>query len=158
MADAREFEEAHKDETDFDGKAINHAEDFSLWTFGVGTGLIKETRFKVKPDDEELKGYCNSRQRDRVLPPTGSDGNILSNTAGDNTSVLTQLTAAMPRQSEYAERANEMRKEELTRKKEKEDKKKDRLCDLHKTTLNMLVMASATDCDDTPSDTAESCR
>eukprot|EP00957_Ditylum_brightwellii_P063302 4804224-Ditylum_brightwellii.AAC.1 len=29
---------------------------------------------------------------------------------------------------------------------------------LHKTTLNMLVMISATNCDDTPSDTAESCR
>eukprot|EP00957_Ditylum_brightwellii_P180860 13778435-Ditylum_brightwellii.AAC.1 len=77
MTDAREFDKAHKDETDFDGKAINHAEDFSLWAFGVGKGLIKETRFKVKPDDEELKGYCGSRQRDRVLPLTGSDGNIL---------------------------------------------------------------------------------
>eukprot|EP00957_Ditylum_brightwellii_P162053 12337962-Ditylum_brightwellii.AAC.1 len=65
---------------------------------------------------------------------------------------------AMSRQSEYAERTNKMRKEELTRKKEKEDKKKDRMGDLHKTTLNMLVMASATDCDGTPSNTAESCR
>lgn len=64
----------------------------------------------------------------------------------------------MSRQSEYAERANKMRKEELTRKKEKEDKKRDRMCDLHKTTLNMLVMASVTDYVDTPSDTAESCR
>eukprot|EP00957_Ditylum_brightwellii_P139664 10644307-Ditylum_brightwellii.AAC.1 len=65
--------------------------------------------------------------------------------AGDNASVLTQLTAVMSRQSEYAERANALRKEELERKKEKEDKKKDKMGDLHKTTLNMLVMASATD-------------
>eukprot|EP00957_Ditylum_brightwellii_P182447 13898618-Ditylum_brightwellii.AAC.1 len=110
MVDAKEFDKAHKDETNFDGKAINHVEDFSLCVFGVGKGLIKETRFRVKPDDEELKSYCDMRQRDQVLPPTGSDGNILSNTPRDNLSVLIQLTAAMSRQSEYAERANVMRR------------------------------------------------
>ena len=64
MADAKDFDDTHKDETDFDGKAINHAEDFSLWAFGVGKGLIKETRFRVNPDNKELKTYCNERQRD----------------------------------------------------------------------------------------------
>eukprot|EP00957_Ditylum_brightwellii_P165169 12575534-Ditylum_brightwellii.AAC.1 len=31
------------------------------------------------------------------------------------------------------------------------------LKELHKTMLNMLIMASVLDCDDTPSDTVESC-
>eukprot|EP00957_Ditylum_brightwellii_P181225 13804257-Ditylum_brightwellii.AAC.1 len=70
MEDAKEFNKTHKDETDFDGNVINHTEDFSLWVFGVRKGLVNETGFRIKPDDEELKSYFNTRQKERILPPT----------------------------------------------------------------------------------------
>eukprot|EP00957_Ditylum_brightwellii_P163440 12443658-Ditylum_brightwellii.AAC.1 len=64
----------------------------------------------------------------------------------------------MSRQLEYEEKTNELRREELNRKKEKEDKKKNGLAKIHKTTLGLLVMTSAPDCNETPSEAAELCR
>eukprot|EP00957_Ditylum_brightwellii_P206195 15347254-Ditylum_brightwellii.AAC.1 len=90
----------------------------------VRKDLVKESRFRDKPVDEELKLYAKARQNDRILPPTGSDGNVLSKTVEDNASVLSQSTAEMSRLSEYAERANDLRKEELDRKKNKEENKR----------------------------------
>eukprot|EP00957_Ditylum_brightwellii_P029823 2255616-Ditylum_brightwellii.AAC.2 len=63
----------------------------------------------------------------------------------------------MSMQLEYAEKANALRKEALERKKNKEETKEEWLGELYKTTLNMLIMASAKDCNDTPSNPAESC-
>eukprot|EP00957_Ditylum_brightwellii_P107219 8181234-Ditylum_brightwellii.AAC.1 len=39
LKDAKEFDEAHKDEPNTGGTAVEHAEDFSLWAYGVGKGL-----------------------------------------------------------------------------------------------------------------------
>eukprot|EP00957_Ditylum_brightwellii_P211446 15366175-Ditylum_brightwellii.AAC.1 len=125
--DAKIFNEAHKVKTDLDGSALNHAEAFSLWAYGVGKGLMKEIRFGEKPDNEELHLHCKNRQKERIFLPTSSDRIFFSNSVGDNASALAQLTTAMSRQSEYAERANNLRHKELDRKKDKEDKKKDRL-------------------------------
>ena len=40
---AAEFNIIHEDDEDFKDKALSHAEDFTLWAYGVGSGRITET-------------------------------------------------------------------------------------------------------------------
>eukprot|EP00957_Ditylum_brightwellii_P029822 2255616-Ditylum_brightwellii.AAC.1 len=61
LKEAKEFDEAHKDEPNTGGTEVEHAEDFSLWAYRVGKGLVKESRFSMKPDDAELKLYAKAR-------------------------------------------------------------------------------------------------
>ena len=65
----------------------------------------------------------------------------------DSIDVLRQLNEGIPRQNERIEETNKLARQEFDRKKEKDDKKKDRMSKLHSSFLNMLLNASSTDGD-----------
>ena len=153
-AEARKFD----DEAEAAGtiSAVNHAEDFSLFLYGVGAGSIPETRYKVIPGDGELKEYQKQLHQKFILPPIDNSTPSLIQHS-DNSSVLAQLSETMSRQTEEAATANRLRREELDRQKEKDDKKRNKISDLHPSTLNMLTMASSSNCDETPDGPSPSC-
>ena len=64
----------------------------------------------------------------------------------------------MARRTEEAQTANNLRRREIECQEEKEERKKDKIKDLHRSIQNMLALASLTDCDDTPLEPDESCK
>ncbi len=155
---AKRFDEDHEEDPSFTTKAIRHAEDFALWAYGVGTELISETRFKINPEDGELRSFGKQRHLECLLPPIPLDGGVhRGGTINDNT-VISQLNSTLSRQIKEAETANKLRLKEIERLEEKEVRKKDKVKDLHSSIFNMLTLASSKDCDDTPNEPTLSCK
>ena len=155
---AKNFDNDHAADPSFMSEAIKHAEDFALWAYGVGTGLIPESRFKINPEDGELRKFGKRRHLDCLLPPIPLTGRVDTGGATNDNAVLTQLNLTMARQTEEAETANNLRRKEIERLEEKEERKKNKLKDLHHSIRNMLALASSADCDDTPTEPAASCK
>ena len=158
IAAAKRFDEDHHEDASFTSDAINHAEDFALWAYGVSLGLIPESRFKINPEDGELVSFGKRRHEECLLPPALPNGGVATGGSIDDTAVLAQLNSTMARQTEEAETANNLRRKEIERQEEKEERKKDKIKDLHISIRNMLTLASSADCDDTPLEPAESCK
>ena len=69
-----------------------------------------------------------------------------------------QLTEDISRQNERIEETNKLARKEFDRKKEKDDKKKDRMLKLHSSFLNILLNASSTDGDRVAKEITSTCR
>ena len=123
FAEAIQFDSLHEDDPDFNDKAIDHAEDFALWAWGVSVGRITETKIAIRPDDGELLDHLNNRTKQCIMPTVETA--MATASAGDNTGVLLQLSTAISKQSEEAGVANLLRREEIDRAIEREEKKKD---------------------------------
>ena len=118
---------------------IEHA---CLFLFGIGKGLIAESRFSIDPDDAEMKEYAARRHAECIQPPAG-----LELTPSNDPIVLSQLTESISRQNEHSQEANELRRTEISRQIDKESQKKNKFVKQHTSFKNMVLMASATDTD-----------
>ena len=126
LAAARAYDETHPDLAD-DDKAIVHADDFCSWAWGAGVSRVPETRVDINADDGELETYRVARQRDCITGLNADNTNAGVATAGtDNAEVLKQLTTSIARQTEEAATSNQLRKDEIERKREHDDEKMDR--------------------------------
>ena len=152
---ATKFDEEHDEDEAFKTSATSLAEDFSFWGYGVRSGLIPETRFRLRPDDSELQAYSKERHEKCILPANNPVGEPGLGSATADSSVLSQLNSNLARQNELNEDAIEMRRQELDRLKEKDEAKKDRTKKLHKRVLHMLRMIAGSDCDDERPDISE---
>lgn len=155
VAAAKEFDRTHANDPDLPDhdEAMKHVEAFVMWVWGVGVGRITESRYFLEPEDGELHGYSVLRHKQCIMPPLdGVDPNGTGGVSvGGNAEVLRMLHESISRQNEESSTANDLRREELRLRKESQEGKKDRLKDLHESTVNMLLMASATD-PDAPAD------
>ena len=154
-AAAADFDRTHADDASFVDQAMSHAEDIILWAWGVGKGKVTETRYFVRPNDGEFEAFCNERHRLCILPTLNEPA---PESSQSNAAVLAQLTRSISRQTEEAETANLLRREELQRLKENDGIKKDKTKKIHSSILNMIKMASSTDGDRAAIDLVESCR
>ena len=164
LAAAHAYDEAHPDLANND-RAISHADDFCSWAWGAGVHRVPETRLEIDADDEELEAYRIARHMDCITGAFINNGNAGVAAAGaataatDNIDVLKQLTASIARQSEEAATSNQLRKDEIERKREHDDEKKDRTKKyLHTSTIRMLVNASATSKLEVDTELTQPCR
>ena len=114
-------------ENGFGIKAVHHADDLSAWLYGVQTGLVPETGYSVNPDNIEILNFCKDWHLQCItsamaLPSTRAGGAVVV----DNASVINQLTNAISLQNEEAIESNNLRRKEIKRQIEREEKKKDR--------------------------------
>ena len=149
---ASDFNSLHEDDVDF-SSATTHSNDFSSWAWGVKEGLISETKIMVRPNDSELSAHHFRRQSECIHPSNGS----ISNPVINNIEVLNQLKASISLQTEAAEVSNNLRREELDRKIEAEDFKRDRTKRLHPSCKKMILMASSIDGDFAAESLVSSC-
>lgn len=155
MAAAVEFDRINDDEESFPDKAVPHAEDFMLWSWGVGNGRITETRFSLRPEDGELQTHLSDRQQQCIMPSTGAATTAHSS---DNSAVLTQLTESISQQTKEAAASNELRREEIARARDREEIRKDKMKKLHDSTINMIKMAASADFDRAADEVPASCK
>lgn len=156
IAAAKTYDEAHNT-TDADRAAV-HADDFCSWAWGAGVGRIQETLIEINADDAELESFRIARHNECI---TSSGNNTepqpIANNLTNNADILQQLTASIARQTEEAATSNQLRKDEIERKRELDDEKKDRTKKIHKSIIRMLENASATSAMEIDLDMAESC-
>lgn len=152
---AAAFNTLHENDDEFED-ATSHAEDFSLWAWGVAAGRITETKVLIRPTDGELLSYHQSRQAECIMPSVATATSQAS--SADNTAVLNQLQKSMSLQTEAAVVSNELRREELDRKIESEEYKRDKSKRLHPITQNMIKYAASTDGDTPAQDFPQTCR
>lgn len=108
--------------------------------------IFPETRVDVNVDDAELDTYQTARHKDCITGFTADNSNAGAAAAGtDNVKVLKQLTASIAGQTEEAATSNQLRKDEIKRKREHDNEKKDRTKKyLHPSIIRMLENGSAT--------------
>ena len=70
IAKADTFDTEHGEDESFPTakENIDHA---CLFLFGIGKGLIAETRFSIDPDDVEMKEYATRRHAECIQTPAG---------------------------------------------------------------------------------------
>ncbi len=155
IAAAQAYDTAHPD-ADEDNKASVHTDDFSSWAWGVGLNRVPETRLEVNADDGELESYRADRHLNCI---SGFTTGTLPATNGDNAEVLRQLTGSIACQTEESATSNQLQKEEIIRKKEIDDDKKDRTKKyIHASIIKMLKNASATNKTDLDPDLTDECK
>jgi len=143
---AKAFDEANKDDPDYNqGAATEHAEIFARWAWGVMKKSIPETRFTIHPDDGELKIYADQRHKAFIFSSL-DEVQTQAATNPNNDAVMTQLSSSISHQAEKTAEANNLRREELQLRKDREEHKKDKLKKLHPSVKNMLINAAATYC------------
>ena len=140
---ASDFNSLHDGDEEFGDGSI-HSNDFSLWAWGVSNGHITETKLMIRPNDSELSMHQFRRQSE-CIQLSGSSLNTLTSKSNDE--ILNQLQVSISMQTEAAEISNNLRREELDRKIEAEEFKRDRTKRLHPSCKNMILMASSFDGD-----------
>ena len=170
LADARKFEEAvnppaQGEETaaddelgaqaarfEDDKSAYSHAGRLAMYAFGVMQAMVDDFLFLIRPDDTELADFCRDRHRTCLLPAAPANGVSFggSETGGDTSAVFSQLSESISRQTESMVTITEIQRDEAKRKKEKDSREKDRTKDFHPSSTTMIKMASAPDCETTP--------
>lgn len=156
---ARAYDEANDNEDQ--NRAILHADDFCSWAWGVAVGRVPEAIVEIDADDIEAETYRVSRHLECITNIGVADGGnaIIAPAVGAvHGDILQQLTASIARQSEEAATSNLLRREEIDRKKDKDDQTKDRTKKIHSSIIRMLELASAITAADAIVNLAESCK
>ena len=134
--------------------AVHHADDLNAWLYGVKRGLILESCYSINPDDTEITSFSKERHLQCI---SSTMANARLGGGVDNASIISQLTNAISVQAEEAAESNSLRRKEIERQIEREEKKNDKTKKLHAPFLNMLKRAAAPDRNNEDSDLAPSC-
>jgi hypothetical protein len=97
---------------------------------------------RVLKDDRELETYYSSRYRKCITRFANNTGNLQAGNSGAYADVLQQLTTSITHQTEEVSTTNQLRKNEIERKREDDDEKKDRTKKIHKSIICMLENAA----------------
>jgi hypothetical protein len=105
--------------------ATVHANAFANWSLLIRLGKLKEARFTINPDNNELQGFSSLRHANCILPPLGATGLITHGAVGAvgqsrhlDHEVFKSLSKGLKR-------------------------KKDCIKDMHPSISNMILMVSA---------------
>ena len=79
--------------------AVNHAEVFSDWMWGVFKKEVRETKFLLRVGDAEVSGYSKKRHQECIMGST-KDIEGAHPSALDSADIMQQLTAGISRQNE----------------------------------------------------------
>jgi hypothetical protein len=159
-AAAIEFDAEHKHNEDYATTATDHAGDFILWAWGVKAGQVSTTRLTMDPYDANLECFRHKHHQScitqalwnnipRGLPPPP---------AVDQVRILGLLNATIACQVGKQEAKNNILTKQLDHMIEKDGSSKNRVENLHKSTIKMLLIASAMNNKMVPTDLTESCK
>ena len=98
----------------------------------------------LRPEDGELHTHSTTRLQQCIMPSLNAM-TVPASASGKDTAVLKQLAESISRQTEETERTNRLVREDIKRSREREESKKDKLENLHRSILNMLKMVASTD-------------
>ena len=102
-----------------------------------------EARVSPNPDNFELQGWANTRNRACILPAIKTEGSAIGQGANiDNFKILGE---GLKRMGEAADEAYQLKRKEIKQRKEESEEKKDRIKDMHPSISNMMLMASSSD-------------
>ena len=120
--------------------AVNHAQMFSDWLWGVFKEEVGETEFLLQVKDGEVSGYSKKRHQECIMFST-NDIEGAQPSALDSVEIMQQLPAGTSRQNKVISESNFLAREEFGRKQEKDEEKKNRVSKLHSSFQNMLLIA-----------------
>ncbi len=141
---ATEFDARHMDVVGFEGiLAKDHVKAFTNWALATQLGKLTEARVSSNPDNFELQGWANTRNRACILPAIETEGSAIGQ--GVNINTFKILGEGLKRMGEAADKANQLRRKEIKQRKEESKEKKDRIKDMHPSISNMMLMASSSD-------------
>ncbi len=109
----------------------DHATVFSIWAFAIHLGQLSKVHHTLTPKDAEIIH----------LPLLHASANTTN--AWENLQVFKHLSKGLKQLGKVAEQSNTLKQEEITLKEKEEEKKKDRIKDMHPSISNMFWMASA---------------
>jgi hypothetical protein len=103
----------------------------------------------MDPDNNELQVFSDFRHAKCILPPLGTIGDPGATGISGHLEhkVFKSLGEGLKRMGKAADEANLLKREEIKLRGDKEDKKKDRIKDMHPSISNMILMVSAVDHD-----------
>ena len=141
---ATEFDARHRDMVGFeDILAADHIKAFINWALATHLGRLTEARVSPNPDNLELQGWANTRNRDCILPAINTEGSAMGR--GANMDTFRILGEGLKRMGEAADEANQLKRKEIKQCKDETEEKKDRIKDLHPSIAHMMLMASSPD-------------
>jgi hypothetical protein len=111
---------------------------------------LKEARFNINPDNNELQKFSTVRHAECILSPlreTGTTPFSIARTVGQpghlKHKVFKSLGEGLKQMGEAADEANSFKQEEIKLKGEEDKKKKDQIKEMHPSISLMILMASA---------------
>ncbi len=117
------------------------------WALAIHLGKLKEARFTMDSNKGKLQVFSDFRHAKFILPPLGTIGDPgAAVTSGHlEHKVFKSLGEGLKRMGKAADEANLLKCKEIMLRGDKDDKKKDRIKDMHPSISNMILMASAVD-------------
>ncbi len=160
-AAAIEFDAEHAGNASYITTAADHAADFILWAWGAGKGQATATRLTFDPNDDTLEQFKNKRHQQSISQPwmnTIPGGLSPTPAVADLNGFFAPLLATVTCQVNAQEVQNNILHTHVEHMVETSSKKKNRVKNLHKSTIKMLLFASAMDNKTVPLDLTDSCK
>ncbi len=156
-AAATVFNRAHKEDPEYITPTENHAADFILWAWGIGAGQVDTASFIFDPTNIDLKRFTSERHQACIissvrvtwaavpggLPPPPAAYSY-------NMAVLGLLNTTILRQADKQEEQNKILTKQLKHMIKKEWTSKNCFKNLHDSTIQMIIFASALDSNEIP--------
>ena len=163
-AAAFEFDAEHGNDPEYLIDASIHAGDFILWAWGVKEGRVSKAKLSMDPNDLELERFRHERHQSCLAYPHAWN-NIPYNlppapptAPGIDQALLGMFNATLTRQVDGQDQHNIILEKQLKVMEESEVSTKNRVKNLHDSTLKMMLFASALDADTVPTDLVDSCK
>ena len=164
-AAAFEFDAEHAENPEYITDAATHAGDFILWAWGVKEGRVSKVRLAMDPNDPDLERHRNERHQSCLLQAQQAWNNVpiglppaLAPVPAVDQALLGMFNATMNRQVDGQEQHNVILEKQLKVMEEREVSTKNRVKNLHESTIKMILFASAMDNETVPTDLTESCK
>jgi hypothetical protein len=146
---AFEFDAKHENSAEYTTPASNHPGDIILWAWGDGTGQVSATKMTFEPNDNDFDHFKNERLQHCITQPWMNAPGGPPPPAVDQAVVLGLLYATIAPQ---VDEQNTILTRQLRHMVKKDRSTKNRVKNLHKSTIKMLLFASAMDNETVPID------
>jgi hypothetical protein len=147
----------HEEDENYITTAVDHAGDFILWAWGIGADQVSATRIIFDPTDYDLEHFKIKRHQTCIIPSGGLPwvavpGGLPPPPAVElsNSAFLSLLNTTISRQADEQEEQNKILTKQLEHMIEKEGSSKNQFNNLHESSIQMILFASALDKDKIP--------
>jgi hypothetical protein len=146
------FHLEHEEDENYITTAVDHAGNFILWAWGIGADRVSATSIIFDPTVSDLERFEIERHQTCIIPSGGLTwaavpGGLTPPPAVDlsNSAVLSLLNTTISCQADEQEEQNKILTKQLEHMIEKEGSSKNRFKNLHESSIQMILFASALD-------------
>jgi hypothetical protein len=122
-----EFDTRHRGAAGFvNTSPLDHVAAFTNWALAIHLGQLKEARFTMDPDNNELQIFSDFRHAKCILPPLGTieDPGATGTSGHLEHEVFKSLGEGLKRMGEEADETNLVKRKEIKLQGDEDDKKK----------------------------------